>query len=156
MKSFVPRIWMILMHTIMKGLSEKYGGSASMSNDWLQVIYNIFTIKINDVDLPEVLRYSFGKFAIHQKTSKISSPRFQALTLQQIYLDRVELVPLMSDPPKLHFTFELIKSYCLPNHNSFGPIQRPPNHMLDILHSDSPQKSKHLEILTLVDPLSPT
>lgn len=37
-KSIVPKIWKILMHILMNGLSGKNGGSNTMSKDWLYVI----------------------------------------------------------------------------------------------------------------------
>lgn len=51
-KSDVPGIW--TMYIVMKGLLGKHGGLDSMSKDCLYLVYNIFTSRLNTVDLPEV------------------------------------------------------------------------------------------------------
>lgn len=53
-KTFVvPWIWTVVMQIIMKGLSGKHGCLDSMSKDWLYMIYNIFTGRLNVVNLAE-------------------------------------------------------------------------------------------------------
>ena len=106
-----------------------------MRKDWLYIIHNIFNGQTNDVDLPEVLQQDFQKFAICRKLNEISSPRFWALTLQQIYSDKGEPIPLTSDPPEVYFTFKLIKSYHLSSQTSFGPIRHLHQHMFGTLPS---------------------
>lgn len=136
----------------MKGLSRKHGEMDSMSMDYLFLVYNIYTGKTNYVDLPEMLWQDFRKFSICQKSNEISSSRFWALTLQQIYTERCGLVPLMSDPPEVYYTFKFIKTYHLPKHFSFGPIRLLPQHMLNSqyhLHIICP---KHFSFVVSIPP----
>ena len=51
-------------------------------------MYSIFLGKQNVVDLTEVLWQDFRKSAINRKPHGISSMRFWALTIQQLYRER--------------------------------------------------------------------
>ena len=73
------------MHLIIRGLFGKHRGTDTLSKDWLYVIYNIYSGCDNVVDLLEVLWQDFYKFSIKKKENEISSPRFWALTLQQLF-----------------------------------------------------------------------
>lgn len=59
------------MHFILRGLSGIYGGTDTMSKYWLYLVYDIFTGKTNDVDLPEVLCQVFIKFYFKRKPNEI-------------------------------------------------------------------------------------
>ena len=64
------------MHLIIRGLSGKHGGTDTLSKDYLNVVFSIYSEHDNVVDLPEVLWQDFCKFAIKRKPNEISSPRF--------------------------------------------------------------------------------
>ena len=98
MKSTVSRLWTVLMHFIILGLFGKHGGTDTLTKDWLYVVYSIDSGCNNDVDLPEVLWQDFRKFAIKRKSNEISCPRFWALTIQQLYRERFEPIPLSMIP----------------------------------------------------------
>lgn len=85
------------MHLILRGLSEKHGGIDIMRKDWVYVGYSILTNKDNVIDLLEVLCQVFRKFAVKRKPNEIYSPRLWALTMQQLYSERREAIPLNSD-----------------------------------------------------------
>ena len=91
-KSAVPELLTILMHIILSGLSGNHGVIDIMSKDWLYVVYNIYSGRSNIVDLTEVLWKDFRKFAIKRMSNEISSSRFYALTLQQLYKERREAI----------------------------------------------------------------
>lgn len=82
------------MHFIFRDLCGKHGGTDTMIKDCLYVVYNIFTGKSNVVNLPEVLWKDFKKFVVKRKHNEISSLRFWALTLQQLYSKVHEAIPL--------------------------------------------------------------
>ena len=73
------------MHLIIRGLFGKHGGTYTLTKDWLNVVSSIYSGRDNAVDLPEVLWQDFCKFAIKRKPNEISSPRFWALTIEQIF-----------------------------------------------------------------------
>lgn len=81
-KLAVLGLWTILMHLILRALSDNHGGLDTMTKDWIYFVYNTFTGKPNVVDLPEVIWQDFRKFTDKNKSNKIPSPRFWALTLQ--------------------------------------------------------------------------
>nr|KAJ0190283.1 hypothetical protein LSAT_V11C800417130 [Lactuca sativa] len=94
-------------------LSGKHGRTNSLSKDWLYVVYSIFSGMTNAVDLTVVLWKDFWKFAINRKTHEISSPRFWALTIQQLYKEINEPIPISTIPEEVLLTFKTIKSYRL-------------------------------------------
>lgn len=78
-KSAISGLWTALMHLIIQGLSGKLVGTYTLSKDWLNIGFSIYSGQENAVDLPEVLWHDFCKFATKRKPKKISSPRFWAL-----------------------------------------------------------------------------
>ncbi|KAL7618681.1 hypothetical protein Lser_V15G04364 [Lactuca serriola] len=155
-KSAVPGLWTVLLHIIMKGLSGKHGGTDSMSKEWLNLAYSFFTGFSSTVDLPKVMWDDFCKFTKRRKDNEIPSPRFWALTLQQLYSDLGIPISTDSSEDEVYVSFKTIKSYRIPNQSDFGAIRRLPEHMLSILPSDSPFKAKHLADTDPTNPSVPT
>ena len=89
-------------------------------------------------------------------TNEIPSLRFWALTLQQLYSEHHEEIMLSSYIPKVYCTFKAIQTFRFLNQSSFGPVRRLPQHMLDVIPSDSLIKKFHLETLVLADLLNTT
>ena len=132
-KSAIPGLWTVLTHLVLRGLSIKHGGTDMMRKDWFHVVYNIYFGRSNVVDLIKILWQEFWKFAIKMKPQEISSPRFWALTLQQMYRERQEHIPITTKSKELFLSFKTIKTYRLLNQSSFEPTRRLPQHMLATL-----------------------
>lgn len=130
----------------MKGLSDKHGGSDLMRKNWLYMAYNILMRRFNIVDLPEVLCMTFGSLMYVENQTRF---------IVQDSSHRHEPIPLMMNPPKVYYSFKVIKSYRISNQTSFGLIRRLPQHILDSIPSNSAFKKYHLKMLVLVDLLNP-
>lgn len=73
------------MHFILRGLSGKHVVTDTMRNDWVYVVYNIFTEIANVVNLLEVLWKDFRKFVVKRKLNEIPCHRFWVLSLKRLY-----------------------------------------------------------------------
>lgn len=136
-KSAVHGLWIVLMHLILWGLSRKHDATDMVRKGLLYVVYSIYSRRSNIVDFTEVLWEDFRKFSIKRKLNEISSPRFQALLLQQLYRERREPIHIKTDQKEVFLFFKANKTYRLPNQFSFGPTRWFPRHMLAVRSSDS-------------------
>ena len=84
------------------------------------------------------------------------SLRFWALTIQQLYQERREPIPVYTIPKDVFLSFESIKTYHLQNQASFGTIHRLPEHMLVTLPSESLHLKHHLETSIICNPTQST
>lgn len=140
------------MHLILRGLYGKHGCTNTMSKDWLYVVYSIYSGRDNDIDLIEVLWKDFPKFALKRKPNEISSSRLWALTLEQLYDEGLESIPLNSDLKEVCYSFKAIKTYRLPNQFTFKPICCLPQHMLAAVSSDSLYLKHYLATSVVYEP----
>lgn len=53
------------MHFLIRGLSGKHSGTDTLRKYWMYVVYNIYTVKANAVDITEVLWPDFWKFPVN-------------------------------------------------------------------------------------------
>lgn len=143
------------MHFIICRLSGKHGGTDTLSKAWLFVVYSFFPGRENAVDLPEVMWQDFRKIAIKRKPNEISSPRIWALTIQQLYKERSEPIPVATILKEVYVTFKTIKHYLIPDQSSFRPIRHLHEHMLDIIPSGSINLKHHLETSVVYDSTQP-
>ena len=118
-KATISRLWTVLVHFIIRGLFEKHGGMDTLTKDYLYVVYNIYSGRSNVVHLPEVLWQDFQRFAIKWKVNEISSPRFWAWTIQELYKERSEPILVSKIPKEVCVTFKAIKHYRIPDQSSF-------------------------------------
>ena len=89
------------------------------------------------------------------KPNEIPSPRFWASTLQKLYSERHESIPLNSDIQKVYSSFKTIKIYRFPSQNAFGLIRYLPDHMLCTIHSKAPHLKNHLDTSVVFNPTQP-
>ena len=93
-KAKFPAPWHMVVHYVLRCLSEKTGGTDTIVKDLLRLLWGVYRNK--NIDFVGILWNDFKQFVLAKKT-EVPSARFWSVILNKIYADHPTIAPAEDD-----------------------------------------------------------